>query len=150
MAIFIAGGEKQRIQLARVFYHCPRFVILDESTSAVSSDVEALLYGTAKEEGITLITISHRPSLFKYHDFLLRVGEGSSGKQWKMERIGNATKLMKSVDAEIRAIEEKLARSEEIKKRLKDINKELSLDSKSTPNPKMDSNAQQFIKRTLV
>lgn len=68
----LSGGEKQRMAMARLFYHKPLFAILDECTSAVSVDVEAKLYNRAKELEITLFTVSHRQTLFKFHDYMIR------------------------------------------------------------------------------
>ncbi|OBZ84181.1 ATP-binding cassette sub-family D member 3 [Choanephora cucurbitarum] len=73
----LSGGEKQRVAMARLFYHKPQFAILDECTSAVSVDIEAIMYEHARKEGITLFTVSHRTSLIRHHEYLLRFdGEG--------------------------------------------------------------------------
>lgn len=54
----LSGGEKQRMATARLLYHEPQYAFIDEGTSAVSSDVEGLLYETCKEKGISKI-LSH-------------------------------------------------------------------------------------------
>eukprot|EP01130_Rhizamoeba_saxonica_P000950 TRINITY_DN1082_c0_g1_i1.p1 TRINITY_DN1082_c0_g1~~TRINITY_DN1082_c0_g1_i1.p1 ORF type:complete len:312 (-),score=62.39 TRINITY_DN1082_c0_g1_i1:872-1807(-) len=67
----LSGGEKQKIVLARVLYHKPKFVLMDESTSALDADMERIVYNILAEMGITTITVGHRDSLLQYHKQLM-------------------------------------------------------------------------------
>lgn len=76
--VVLSGGEKQRLSIARLFYHRPSFALFDESTSAVNEEVEDSLYQGARGLGITLITVSHRRSLRKHHSKELKFKEGGN------------------------------------------------------------------------
>ncbi|RMD42307.1 hypothetical protein DV735_g2837, partial [Chaetothyriales sp. CBS 134920] len=72
-----SGGLQQRIAMARLFYHKPKYAILDECTSSVTLEMERIMYETAKGLGTTLMTVSHRRSLWKYHSKILQFdGQG--------------------------------------------------------------------------
>ena len=79
-SVVLSGGEKQRISIARLYYHRPTFALLDESTSAVHEEVEDSIYQGCLDIGITLLTVSHRRSLRKHHTLELRL-DGSGGYQ---------------------------------------------------------------------
>ncbi|CAK8685524.1 unnamed protein product [Clavelina lepadiformis] len=84
----LSGGEKQRMAMARLFYHKPQFAILDECTSAVSVDVEGFMYQHCRQVGITLFTVSHRKSLWRHHEYYLHMdGRGA----YEFKRIEDET-----------------------------------------------------------
>ncbi|TSK13577.1 G-protein coupled receptor 4 [Bagarius yarrelli] len=57
----LSGGEKQRMAMARLFYHKPQFAILDECTSAVSVDVEDYIYSHCRKMNQTCVDIKESP-----------------------------------------------------------------------------------------
>ena len=74
----LSGGLQQRVAMARLFYHAPKYAILDECTSSVTLEIEKAMYDTAKSLEITLMTVSHRRSLWKYHENILQFdGQGN-------------------------------------------------------------------------
>lgn len=120
----LSGGEKQRMGIARLLYHEPKYAFLDEGTSAVSSDVEGILYETAKERGITLITISTRASLRKYHTYNLVLGLGEEGYDWEMVKVGTEEEKV-GVEKELKELRAKLAMVGEWERRKAEIDAEL-------------------------
>lgn len=67
----LSTGEEQRLSFARLFYHKPRYAVLDESSSAMDLEIEAMVYQQCHRFGISLITVAHRRSVWKYHDWIL-------------------------------------------------------------------------------
>ena len=92
-------GEQQRLGMARLFYHKPRFAILDECTSGVTVEMEERFCNAVKDMGCTCITISHRPALMAFHDIVLNLdGEGG----WSLHRghRENSVDVMKLVSSQ--------------------------------------------------
>ena len=80
-------GERQRLAFARALLVRPRYAILDEATSALDVPNEDWLYRQLAETGATLVSVSHRSSILKYHAHVLELTGDSSWQSYPLPTI---------------------------------------------------------------
>ncbi|CAF0708958.1 unnamed protein product [Brachionus calyciflorus] len=68
----LSAGEKQRLSFLRVLYHKPKFALLDEFTSSVDQETEALMYEYLNKIECTFMSIAHRDTVRKFHQIELK------------------------------------------------------------------------------
>ena len=76
----MSGGQQQRVAIARAIVTRPGLILADEPTGELDSvtgrTIMALFQSIAKEEGITIITTSHDPTMQEYVDYTLHMADG--------------------------------------------------------------------------
>jgi putative ATP-binding cassette transporter len=77
----LSGGEKQRLTVARVLLHRPDIIVLDEATAALDPKSQDLLMKILSEEmeGLTIISVGHRPELEQFHSRKLTLERRTGG-----------------------------------------------------------------------
>ena len=57
----------------------------------VSADGEETLYKALSKAGITMLSIAHRASLKKYHNFVVHFDGSQQGSGWRLEELRQGT-----------------------------------------------------------
>lgn len=76
----LSGGQRQRIGLARAIFGNPKYLVLDEPNSNMDGEAELGLLNLIKDlkqNGTTIIVVTHKPNLIEVADTILVLHEGN-------------------------------------------------------------------------
>ena len=80
----LSGGQKQRVAIARALITRPQIILADEPTGALDSktsvEVMQLLKQLNKEEGITIVVVTHESGVANETNKIIHIKEGVIGK----------------------------------------------------------------------
>jgi putative ABC transport system ATP-binding protein len=102
----LSGGQQQRVAIARSLVNHPALILADEPTgnldSRTSIEVMEIFQRLNREQGITLVLVTHEPDIAEYADRVVVFKDGKIRKDYKVPASRDAAEELKLLpDAEM-------------------------------------------------
>ncbi|HYF50390.1 MAG TPA: ABC transporter ATP-binding protein [Planctomycetota bacterium] len=86
----LSGGQRQRVAIARALAGDPALVLADEPTAALDAEqgrrVMELLRKRARQQGTTVVVVTHDPRVIQFADTIVELEDGSVRRQYRPVR----------------------------------------------------------------
>ncbi len=97
----LSGGQQQRVAIARALVNHPALILADEPTgnldSRTSIEVMEIFQRLNREQGITLVLVTHEPDIAEYAKRVVVFKDGKIKKDYQIERQRNASEELKNL-----------------------------------------------------
>jgi len=101
----LSGGQQQRVAIARALVNQPALILADEPTgnldSRTSVEVMDIFQRLNREQGITLVLVTHEPDIAEYADRVIIFKDGKIKSDYRVSNRRNASEELKLLPATI-------------------------------------------------
>ena len=100
----LSGGQQQRVAIARSLVNDPRIILADEPTGALDSrigiEIMAIFQRLNRDEGITMLVVTHDPDIAGYSNRVLHLKDGRMQRDERIAQPRDASKDLEQLAAE--------------------------------------------------
>jgi putative ABC transport system ATP-binding protein len=97
----LSGGQQQRVAIARALVNHPAMILADEPTgnldSHTSIEVMEIFQRLNREQGITLVLVTHETDIAEYAGRVIVFKDGKIKKDYRVEQSRNAAEELKNL-----------------------------------------------------
>src|SRR5206468_6865185 len=97
----LSGGQQQRVAIARSLVNQPALILADEPTgnldSRTSVEVMEVFQRLNREQGITLILVTHEPDIAQYAKRVVIFKDGKISRDYEIENQRNAAEELRNL-----------------------------------------------------